>query len=95
MEALGMIETRGLVSLIESADAAVKSAIVKLAGWEKIGTGLVTVLFRGEVAACKSACEAGAAAAQKVGELVSVHVIPQPHSDLEGVMPISLLGKKK
>jgi microcompartment protein CcmL/EutN len=98
MEALGMIETRGLVALIEAADAAVKSANVKVVGWEKIGSGLVTVLFRGEVAACKAACEAGAASAQKVGELVSVHVIPQPHFDLEGVMPISLsetLGKKK
>jgi len=95
MEALGMIETRGLVALIEAADAAVKAANVKLVGWEKIGSGLVTVLFRGEVAACKSACEAGAAAAQKVGELVSVHVIPAPHSDMEGVMPISLESKKK
>jgi len=95
MEALGMIETRGLVSLIEAADAAVKAANVKLVGWEKIGSGLVTVLFRGEVAACKSACEAGAASAQKVGELVSVHVIPAPHSDLEGVMPISLSDIKK
>ncbi len=95
MEALGMIETRGLVSLIEAADAAVKAANVKLVGWEKIGSGLVTVLFRGEVAACKSSCEAGAAAAQKVGELVSVHVIPAPHADLEGVMPISLSDIKK
>lgn len=96
MEALGMIETRGLVSMIEAADAAVKSANVKVVGWQKIGSGLVTVLFRGEVAACKSSCEAGAASAQKVGELVSVHVIPQPHSDLEGVLPISLLeGRKK
>lgn len=96
MEALGMVETRGLVALIEAADAATKAANVKLVGWEKIGSGLVTVLFRGEVAACKSACESAAAAAQKVGELVSVHVIPQPHSDLEGVMPISLSeGRKK
>jgi ethanolamine utilization protein EutM len=90
MEALGMIETRGLVSLVEAADAAVKAANVRLVGWEKIGSGLVTVLFRGEVAACRSACDAGAAAAQKVGELVAVHVIPQPHLDLEGKMPISL-----
>ncbi|MCS7151031.1 MAG: ethanolamine utilization microcompartment protein EutM [Endomicrobia bacterium] len=90
MEALGMIETRGLVALIEAADAAVKAANVKLVGWEKIGSGLVTVLFRGEVAACRASCEAGAAAAQKVGELVAVHVIPQPHPDLEGKMPISL-----
>src|SRR5688572_18273095 len=90
MEALGMIETRGLVSLVEAADAAVKAANVKIVGWEKIGSGLVTVLFRGEVAACRSACDAGAAAAQKVGELVAVHVIPQPHLDLEGKLPISL-----
>ena len=95
MEALGMIETRGLISLIEAADAAVKSANVRVVGWEKIGSGLVTVLFRGEVAACKSACEAGAAAAQKVGELVAVHVIPQPHSDLEGTLPISLSESRK
>ena len=90
MDALGMIETRGLVACIEAADAAVKAANVKLVGWEKISSGLVTVLFRGEVAACRSACDAGAAAAQKVGELVAVHVIPQPHLDLEGKMPISL-----
>lgn len=90
MEALGMIETRGLVACVEAADAAVKSANVKLVGYEKVGSGLVTVLFRGEVAACRAGCDAGGAAAQKVGELVSVHVIPQPHNDLEGKMPISL-----
>ncbi len=90
MEALGMIETRGLVSLIEAGDAAVKAANVKMVGWEKIGSGLVTIMFRGEVAACRAACDAGAAAAQKVGELVAVHVIPQPHPDLEGKLPISL-----
>lgn len=97
MEALGMIETRGLVGLIEAADAAVKAANVKLVGYEKIGSGLVTVLFRGEVAACRASCDAGAAAAQKVGELVSVHVIPQPHPDLEGKFPISLgeLARRK
>ncbi|MBI4054565.1 MAG: BMC domain-containing protein [Elusimicrobia bacterium] len=89
MEALGMIETKGLVACIEAADAAVKSANVKLAGYEKIGSGLVTVLFRGEVAACRAACDAGASSAQKVGELIAVHVIPQPHADLEGKMPIS------
>ena len=82
MDALGMIETRGLVSLIEAGDAAVKAANVRLVGWEKIGSGLVTVMFRGEVAACRAACDAAAAAAQKVGELVAVHVIPQPHPDL-------------
>lgn len=90
MEALGMIETRGLVACVEAADAAVKAANVKVVGYEKVGTGLVTVLFRGEVAACRASCDAGGAAAQKVGELVAVHVIPQPHPDLEGKMPISL-----
>jgi microcompartment protein CcmL/EutN len=90
MEALGMIETRGLIACVEAADAAVKAANVQLVGYEKIGTGLVTVLFRGEVAACRASCDAGGAAAQKVGELIAVHVIPQPHPDLEGRMPISL-----
>jgi len=94
MEALGMIETKGLVPCVEAADAAVKAANVKLVGYEKIGSGLVTVLFRGEVAACRASCDAGAAAAQKVGELVSVHVIPQPHQDLEGKMPIGIEKKK-
>ncbi|OGS30791.1 MAG: ethanolamine utilization protein EutM [Elusimicrobia bacterium RIFOXYA2_FULL_53_38] len=95
MEALGMIETKGLVACIEAADAAVKAANVKLVGYEKIGSGLVTIMFRGEVAACRASCDAGAAAAQKVGEVVSVHVIPSPHSDLEGRMPIALEGKRK
>jgi microcompartment protein CcmL/EutN len=94
MEALGMIETKGLVACIEAADAAVKAANVKLVGYEKIGSGLVTVLFRGEVAACRASCDAGAAAAQKVGEVISVHVIPQPHMDLEGKLPISIEKKK-
>jgi len=88
-EALGMIETKGLVTLIEATDAMIKAAKVKLVGYEKIGAGYVTTLVRGDVAACKAACDAGAAAAQKVGELVSVHVIPRPHPDLEGVMPIT------
>jgi microcompartment protein CcmL/EutN len=90
MDALGMIETRGMVACIEAADAAVKSANVRIVGYEKVGTGLVTVLFRGDVAACRASCDAGGAAAQKVGELVAVHVIAQPHPDLEGKMPISL-----
>ena len=90
MEALGMIETKGLVAMIEASDAMVKAANVCLAGYEKIGAGYVTVLVRGEVAACRAACEAGSAAAQKVGELVAVHVIPQPHADLEGKLPISV-----
>ena len=95
MDALGMIETKGLVACIEAADAAVKAANVKLVGYEKIGSGLVTIMFRGEVAACRASCDAGAAAAQKVGEVVSVHVIPSPHSDLEGRLPIALEGRKK
>jgi microcompartment protein CcmL/EutN len=87
-EALGMIETRGLVAMIEASDAMVKAAKVTLVGWEKIGSGLVTVLVRGDVAACKAATDAGAAAARKVGELVSVHVIPRPHASLEDRLPI-------
>lgn len=90
MEALGMIETKGLVACVEAADAAVKAANVTLVGYEKIGSGLVTVLFRGDVAACRASCDAGAAAAQRVGEVYSVHVIPQPAQDLEGRLPISL-----
>ena len=85
-----MIERRGVVAVMEAGDAAVKAANVRMGGWEKIGSGLVTVLFRGEGAACRAACDAAAAAAQKVGELVAVHVIPQPHPDLEGKLPISL-----
>ncbi len=88
-EALGMIETKGLVALIEATDAMIKAAKVNLVGWEKIGAGYVTTLVRGDVAACKAACDAGAAAAQKIGELISVHVIPRPHPDMEGVMPIT------
>ncbi len=94
-EALGLIETRGLVAMIEAADAMVKTADVRLAGYEKIGHGYVTVMVRGEVAACRAACEAGSAAAQKVGELVAVHVIPRPHSDLEKRIPISAGSEKK
>lgn len=88
-QALGMIETRGLVGMIEAGDAMVKAADVRLVGYEKIGTGYVTVMVRGEVAACRAACEAGSMAAQKVGELVAVHVIPRPHEDLEGKLPIT------
>jgi len=87
-EALGMIETRGLVAMIEAADAAVKAAKVTLVGWEKIGSGYVTVLMRGDVAAVKAATDSGAAAARRVGELISVHVIPRPHQNLEDVLPI-------
>ena len=88
-EALGMIETKGLVPLIEAADAMVKAANVEFVNWEKTGAGYVTAIVRGDVAAVKAATEAGAAAASKVGELVSVHVIPRPNSSLEDVFPIS------
>ncbi|MCK5686209.1 ethanolamine utilization microcompartment protein EutM [bacterium] len=86
--ALGMIETRGLVAMVEASDAMVKAANVKLVGYEKVGSGLVTAMIRGDVAAVKAATDAGAQAAQKVGELVSVHVIPRPHQNLEEVLPI-------
>lgn len=92
-EALGMIETRGLVALIEASDAMVKAAKVTLVGYEKIGSGLVTTLVRGDVAAVKAATDAGAAAARKVGELVSVHVIPRPHQSLEERLPIGKSGR--
>lgn len=88
-EALGMIETRGLVPLIEASDAMVKAAKVELVGHEKIGAGYVTSLVRGDVAACKAATDAGAAAAEKVGELAAVHVIPRPHAELEDLFPIT------
>ncbi len=87
MIALGMVETKGLVGAIEAADAMVKAANVQLIGKEKIGAGYVTVMVRGDVGAVKAATDAGAAAAQRVGELVSVHVIPRPHSDVEGILP--------
>ena len=87
-EALGMIETRGLVAMIEAADAMVKAAKVTLVGWEKIGSGYVTALVRGDVAAVRAATDAGAAAARRVGEVVAVHVIPRPHQNLEDVLPI-------
>ena len=87
MTALGMIETKGLVSAIEAADAMVKAANVTLIGSEFIGGGYVTVMVRGDVGAVKAATDAGAAAAQRVGELVAVHVIPRPHEELEGILP--------
>ena len=86
-EALGMVETRGLVAAIEAADAMVKAANVQLIGTEKIGSGLVSVMVRGDVGAVKSATEAGSAAASKLGELVAVHVIPRPHADVEKILP--------
>ncbi|MBI4804363.1 MAG: ethanolamine utilization microcompartment protein EutM [Desulfovibrio sp.] len=88
MDALGMIETRGLTALIEAADAMVKAARVQLVGYQQIGGGLVTALVRGDVAACKAATDAGAAAAKRVGEVIAVHVIPRPHGDLEDVFPL-------
>ncbi len=87
LDALGMIETKGLVGSIEAADAMVKAAKVTLIGKEAIGGGYVTVMVRGDVGAVKAATDAGAAAAQRVGELVSVHVIPRPHSDVEMILP--------
>lgn len=87
LEALGMIETRGLTAAIEAADAMVKAAEVVLIGTEKIGSGLVTVMVRGDVGAVKAATEAGASMAQRLGELVAVHVIPRPHADVEKILP--------
>ena len=86
-EALGMIETRGLVAAIEAADAMVKAANVVLIGTEKIGSGLVSVMVRGDVGAVKSAVEAGGSAAQKLGEIIATHVIPRPHGDVEKILP--------
>ena len=86
-EALGMIETRGLTAAIEAADARVKAAEVTLIGTEKIGSGLVSVMVRGDVGAVKAATEAGANSAQRLGELVAVHVIPRPHADVEKLLP--------
>ena len=86
-EALGMVETRGLIAAIEAADAMVKAAEVVLVGTEKIGSGLVSVMVRGDVGAVKAATESGAAAASKLGELVAVHVIPRPHTDIEKILP--------
>lgn len=87
LDALGMIETKGLVGAIEAADAMVKAAKVTLIGREQVGGGLVTVMVRGDVGAVKAATDAGAAAAEKVGELISVHVIPRPHADVEMILP--------
>jgi ethanolamine utilization protein EutM len=92
-EALGMIETRGMVAMIEASDAMVKAANVQLVGWEKIGSGYVTVLVRGDVASVRAATDAGAAAARRVGELISVHVIPRPHQSLEDILPIGKSAK--
>jgi ethanolamine utilization protein EutM len=93
LEALGMIETKGLVALIEASDAMMKSANVTLIGWQKIGSGLVTAMVVGDVAAVKAAVDAGAAAAGRVGEVIAVQVIPRPHEDLGGILPVA--GKKQ
>jgi len=86
-DALGMIETRGLVGAVEAADAMVKAANVYLVGKEQIGSGLVTIMVRGDGGAVKAATDAGAAAAQRVGEVISVHVIPRPHTEVEDILP--------
>ena len=90
---LGMIETKGLVGAIEAADAMVKSANVQLVGKEQVGGGLVTVMVRGDVGAVKAATDAGAAAAEKVGELVSVHVIARPHTEVDAILPNGRLSQ--
>lgn len=92
-EALGMIECKGLVAMIEAADAMVKSANVHLVGFEKVDAGLVTAIVRGEVAAVRSAVDAGAAAARRIGEVVATHVIPRPHSDVDEAIAVLRTGK--
>jgi ethanolamine utilization protein EutM len=87
MEALGMLECKGLVCLIEGVDAMLKSANVQMVGWEKVGSGLVTAFVVGDVAAVKAAIDAGASAASKIGEVVSVQVIPRPHEELAAILP--------
>jgi len=91
-EALGMIETRGFVGMVEASDAMVKAARVELVGYEKIGGGYVTAVVRGDVAAVKAATDAGSRAAERVGELVSVHVIPRPHVNIDEVLPLGRQG---
>jgi len=87
MEALGMIETKGLISLIEAVDSMLKAANVQMIGWDKVGSGLVTAFVAGDVAAVKAAIDAGASAAGKIGEVVSVQVIPRPHEELRAILP--------
>ncbi len=94
MEALGMIETKGLISLIEASDAMLKAANVRMIGWDKVGSGLVTAIVVGDVAADKAAIDAGASAAGKIGEVVSVQVIPRPHEELASVLPKMKSGSK-
>src|SRR6476659_224364 len=93
-EALGLIETKGFAAMVEASDAMVKAAKVEIVGYEKIGGGYVTAIVRGDVAAVKAATEAGAKGAQRVGELVSVHVIPRPHDSIEDALPLGRGGAK-
>lgn len=95
MEALGMIETKGFVALVEATDAMMKAANVQFIGWDKVGSGMVTAFVTGDVAAVKAATDAGANAAGRIGEVVSVQVIPRPHEDLSGVMPAPLAASSK
>ncbi|MCA9117468.1 MAG: BMC domain-containing protein [Planctomycetaceae bacterium] len=94
MEALGMIETKGLVCLIEAADAMLKAANVQMVGWEKVGSGMVTAFVVGDVAAVKAAIDAGASAASRIGEVVSVQVIPRPHEELAAILPTAASAAK-
>ena len=87
-QAVGMIETKGLVSLVEASDAMLKAANVQMTGWDKVGSGMVTSFVSGDVAAVKAAIDAGAAAASKVGEVIGVHIIPRPHDELAAMMPV-------
>jgi ethanolamine utilization protein EutM len=95
MEALGMIETKGFIALVEASDAMMKAANVQFQGWDKVGSGLVTAFVTGDVAAVKAATDAGAAAAGRIGEVVSVQVIPRPHDDIDVVLPASKRGASK
>jgi microcompartment protein CcmL/EutN len=94
-EALGMIETRGFTAMVEASDAMVKAAKVELVGYEKIGGGFVTAIVRGDVASVRAAVEAGVRAAEKVGEIVSSHIIPRPHSNVDSALPLSKVSSKK
>ncbi|HET6346264.1 MAG TPA: ethanolamine utilization microcompartment protein EutM [Myxococcota bacterium] len=94
-DALGMIETKGFIAMTEAADAMVKAARVELVGWQQIGAAYVTCIVRGDVAAVKAATEAGARAAERVGELVSVHIIPRPHANIDQVLPLGRQGTAK
>jgi microcompartment protein CcmL/EutN len=93
-DALGMIETRGFAAMVEASDAMVKAARVELAGYEKTGGGYVTAIIRGDVAAVRAALDAGSRAAERVGEVISVHVIPRPHADVDEVLPLGRSVKK-